>query len=181
MARGSRRNNQSNTLNIERFTSDGAAGLISAWQSGLSANDNEGAHRNLSAKIRSMNYGVTIIEGQWIRLGLNSQSGTTPEKAILLAGDESDSGNMKGFLKKMMAEYGQKAVIYNAAQSSEIILLSSDGVQTPVTLSELQRFSSVYQQMRGVTDAEFCLGGTSIPKNWISRLAEQVKNKGRSR
>lgn len=165
----SKNHHQAENLNVANFTSDGAAGIISAYREGESSQENAAAHSQLSHEIRKMNYGQNIIEGKWQVSDLNESA---VEKAILLVGGDSDSGNMKGLLKKLMAKNHQAAVVYKAAGQSEINLLFADGSQQPVSVPELQAFSKVYGQMRGKPEVEFCLESTTLPKNWLGKLAE---------
>ncbi|WP_422474565.1 hypothetical protein [Endozoicomonas sp. ALB032] len=161
---------QGETLDVANFTSEGAAGIVSAYREGRSTQENAAAHSQLSSEIRKMNYGQKIIEGKW---QVSDHNEPVVEKAILLVGNGSDSGNMKGLLKKLMAENHQAAVVYKAAGRSDINLLFADGSQQSVSILELQSFSKVYGQMRGKPEVEFCLESTSSPKNWLGKLAEK--------
>jgi hypothetical protein len=110
----------------ERATSDIEAwnvGFISASRPNLTPAENENRTAELRAEIAGRNFGHLNVRGRWIGI-----SGAEPveEHAFLLFGNPDDSGNLKGFLRKIGRQFEQEAVVWKGYYSDALLFALKD-------------------------------------------------------
>ncbi len=86
-------------------------GLISAYQPGLTSAENHVRDQQLWADICRSPFGRLLVRGCYVE-NCSGEARAVDVRAYLLVGDTDDSGNLKGFLRKLGRAYEQDAFVY---------------------------------------------------------------------
>jgi hypothetical protein len=86
-------------------------GLITAYRRELAPAENEARDAELRNEIRRC-FGLLCLRGRYIENYRLPCARPMDEHDYLVIGNEDDSGNLKGFLRKYGRKYGQESVIY---------------------------------------------------------------------
>jgi hypothetical protein len=87
-------------------------GLITAYRRELTPPENEACDAELRAEIRRHRFGLLYLRGRYIENYGLPCARPTDEHGYLVRGNDDDSGNLKGFLRKYGRKYEQDSVIY---------------------------------------------------------------------
>ncbi len=87
-------------------------GLITAYRPGLTFAANHARDQRLWADICRSPFGRLLVRGCYIENHRSVAARTVDVRAYLLVGDTDDSGNLKGFLRKLGRPYEQDAFVY---------------------------------------------------------------------
>jgi hypothetical protein len=87
-------------------------GLITTWRSELSPLENEARNAELLSEIRAQRFGVLHLRGRYIENFDSPCAKPTEEHSYLVFGNDDDSGNLKGFLRKYGRKLDQDGVIH---------------------------------------------------------------------
>jgi len=86
-------------------------GLITAYRRELTPGENEARDAELRTEIRRC-FGLLYLQGRYIENYGLPCARSTDEHAYLVFGNDDDSGNLKGFLRKYGRKYDQDSVIH---------------------------------------------------------------------
>jgi len=87
-------------------------GLITAFRRERTAAGNNARDAELRIEISLRRFGMLFLRGRYIENCRSRHAGQTDERAYLIFGNNDDSGNLKGFLRKYGRKYGQDSVIH---------------------------------------------------------------------
>lgn len=151
-------------------------GMMTAFRGGgTPVSQNRARNRLLSTDIRQAGFGFLRVVGSFIENEGTPQEETVIEESFLIIGsDHDDSGNLKGFLLKSGAKYGQDAIIYKPFNGTMayLISLSNRSHMQPIGTFSLnpQNINTMYSQFKG---HRFVFHQVSESRGFMSRLAYQ--------
>jgi hypothetical protein len=87
-------------------------GLITAFRREHAVAENNARDAELRSEISRHRFGVLFLRGRYVENCRSQHANSTVERAYLIFGNDDDSGNLKGFLRKYGRKYGQDSVIH---------------------------------------------------------------------
>lgn len=117
--------NESSLSRVYDHTKNSTIGIITAHRASNKPRDNEIANSNLHNDIRKAGFGLIHITGKYIENKGEENENPVTEKSFLVIGNDNDSGNLKGFLKKHGEKYGQDSVLYKPHDSENATLIGT--------------------------------------------------------
>lgn len=122
---------ESSLSRVYAHTQDRNIGIISAHRGNLTIPENKSRTAELKSEIRKL-FGYVTIRGKYIENKGTDREKTVEEVSFLVIGNKSDdSGNLKGFLKKMGEKYNQDSVLYKPYDSENAVLIGTTDGQWP--------------------------------------------------
>jgi len=144
--------------------------FITAFRGGQeNRHENLRRNRQLAGQVKKAGYGYTFIDGGWIENQGTPEEQKVEEDTVFIVGNENDSGNLKGLVKKLMVQYDQDGVLFKPAGGNEVHLLLNSGENINLGKFTMGTAEEGYSRIRG---REFHFESTREPrKNWISNIA----------
>jgi len=105
-------------------------GIISANRNNLTPKENKIRTSHLKSEIAKY-FGYITIKGSYIENKGQPDERKVEEISFLVIGNNNDSGNLKGFLKKEGEKYQQDSILYKPADSEIAVLIGTTEGQWP--------------------------------------------------
>lgn len=171
------------------FAQNRNVGIISAFLSSCSNQENLNRSAKLEDEIRGAGYGFYRLEGQYVEDNAYASEQDVHERAVFVIGKEGeDSGNLKGMLAKMGTQYEQNYILLKPHNENKAYLVStgknSEGMETNQTTNfcrfeclgqlEPMKLSEYYSQMKG---RKFLFESYEQADNWMSAYAKYLETK----
>jgi hypothetical protein len=149
--------NEAGLSRIHQHTKESPIGVITAFRGENSLQKNKALNQKLKGDIRAAGYGFVKLIGRYVE-GYGSEDETpVDEISFLVIGNKGQSGNLKGFLKKMGVKYRQDSVLFKNEENDLAVLIGTGsgypakGTQKKLGKFHPQRMGEFYSKMRGQT------------------------------
>ena len=146
---------------ISQHVKNKPIGMITAFRGGNTLQKNRALNKNLAADIRSNGFGFVKLIGRYIEdYDEKDKTKGTPvdEASFFVIGNEGQSGQLKGVLKKLGKKYKQDSVFFKSDENDIGVLIGTNtdgwpgmGVVKKVGKFRPQRVGEFYSKMRGKT------------------------------
>lgn len=126
-------------------------GIISADRGEHKPSERRNNRNLLKADIRQAGFGYIHARGRFIENLGTKEERPVDEHSFIVIGNDQDSGNLKGFLKKMGKKYQQDSVIHKPYGSEDAFMIDTKGNNDMVNLGKFHpNKMSMYQtKMKG--------------------------------
>jgi hypothetical protein len=181
--------NEATLVRLYRHTTDRNIGIISAFRGRYTKQENMKRSSDLESLIRAAGFGFYRLEGHYIEGYGSEQSKDVKERSYLIIGNKGDdSGNLKGFLRKMGGKFNQDSVLYKPFDSKAAVLIGTQaqdedgnavefpGMGKEFSVGEFKpmKVNQFYSKMKG---KPFVFESYGIQKTWFEAFADYIRSK----
>jgi hypothetical protein len=181
--------NEATLVRLYRHTLDRNIGIISAFRGRYTKQENMSRSGQLESAIRAAGFGFYRLEGHYIEGYGSEQSKDVKERSYLIIGNKGDdSGNLKGFLKKMGAKFNQDSILYKSYDTKNAVLIGTQsqdedgnkvefpGLGKEFSVGEFKpmKVNQFYSKMKG---KPFVFESYAIQKSWFEAFADYIRSK----
>lgn len=111
--------NEASLGRVHQHTKDRNIGMITAHRGEFTAQENRGRNKELEGHIKKAGYGFVKVKGRYVENHGTADAKNVDEDSYLIVGKKgNDKGELKNFLLKHGAKYGQDSVLHKAAGES---------------------------------------------------------------
>lgn len=154
-------------------------GIITAWRSGRSTNDNLDANKKLMQDLRSAGFGAFKLDGRW-KACPDPGDDECPQETRILHREPSFGvvGISKDRITALARKYGQEAIVYLGPETDgDAVLVFPKGGETKIGKWNPNKIADIYSGVKG---------GTFVFEGWeyvtqtpTEALIERARLRGR--
>lgn len=115
--------NEASLSRVMQHTKERNIGMITAFRSENTKQENLKLNKNLEADIRKAGFGVIRVKGRYIENFGTEDATPVDENSYLVVGDKGDdSGKLLSFLQKLGKKYKQDSILHKGTQDEKAVL-----------------------------------------------------------